>query len=224
MDFVVEKGKMTALVGPSGTGKSTVFKLLCRFYEHQSGDILLFGKEIKDWNVHSLRKYLSLVSQETYLYPTTIEENIAFGKPGASIEEVINAAKLANAHEFIMDFPEGYSTMVGERGVRLSGGQKQRIAIARAILKDAPILLLDEPTSALDNQAEAIVQETLNTLMKGRTVLAVAHRLSTIKDADIILVMDEGRIVESGSHEELFNKGGLYRQLYLKQMTLQEAQ
>ncbi|MCR8998367.1 ABC transporter ATP-binding protein, partial [Brevibacillus laterosporus] len=177
---------------------------------------------LREWNPTDMRKYISLVSQETYLFPVTIAENIAFGKQDATRDEIIAAAEVANAHQFIMELPEGYETTVGERGSRLSGGQKQRIAIARAILKDAPILLLDEPTSALDTQSEAMVQEALEQMMRNRSVLVVAHRLSTIKDADEVLVVDKGHIVESGTHNELLSKNGVYARLYKKQFIAEE--
>jgi ABC-type multidrug transport system fused ATPase/permease subunit len=217
MSFGIPFGKTVALVGPSGTGKSTIFKLLCGYYHCEGGTIRLFGKDFNEWSLWAVRSQLSLVSQDTYLYPTTVKENIAYGRQDASFEEIVEAAKAANAHHFIQELPQGYDTLVGERGVRLSGGQKQRISIARAILKDAPVLLLDEPTSALDTQSEALVQQALDQFMKGRTVLVIAHRLSTIKNVDEVLVMDQGRIVERGTHDQLMQKGGLYQNLYLKQ-------
>lgn len=217
MSFKVGGGKSVALVGASGSGKSTIFKLLCGFYKLQEGCIKLLGNELEKWDISAARSKISLVTQDTYLFPTTIAENISYGRPGASRDEIVQAAKTANAHEFITALPDGYNTIAGERGARLSGGQKQRIAIARAVLKDAPILLLDEPTSALDTESEALVQETLECFMKGRTTLIIAHRLSTIKNVDEVMVLDEGCIVELGPHEQLMDKGGLYKQLYLKQ-------
>ncbi len=217
LDFSLERGKKTALVGPSGSGKSTALKLICGSYPLQKGRIKIYEQDLNDWNLNCLRSRISLVSQDTFLFPTTILENIAYGKLGASREEIIAAAKNANAHEFIIEFAEGYDSPVGERGIRLSGGQKQRISIARAILKNAPILLLDEPTSALDTYSESLVQEALNLVMQDRTVLIVAHRLSTIKDADKVLVLDQGRIVERGTHTELMNTNSLYSRLYLRQ-------
>jgi len=218
VSFAIAKGKSVALVGGSGSGKSTVFKLLCGFYSPAAGDVKLYGQSFSAWDLAAARAQLALVSQETYLFPTSIAENIAFGKPGATFEEIVEAAKMANAHEFITQLPEGYHTFVGERGVKLSGGQKQRLTIARAILKDTPVLLLDEPTSALDVQSEALVQQALELFMKDRTVLMIAHRLSTIKNVDEILVMDQGRVVEKGTHAQLLEKDGVYRQLYLKQL------
>ena len=218
----VDKGKVVALVGSSGCGKSTVLKLLCGFYRPESGTVCIGGNDIFESDLRAARKYVSLVSQETYLFPTTIIENIGFGREGATRDEIIAAAKAANAHDFILAQPDGYETNVGEWGGKLSGGEKQRIALARAILKDAPILLLDEPTSALDAQSESIVQEALDRFMQGRTVLVVAHRLSTIKNVDEIVVLDNGRLHERGSHEELMQSNSLYKRLYLKQ-TAQEV-
>lgn len=219
LSFIVEDGKTTALVGTSGGGKTTILKLLCGFYEAE-GSIKLYGKDLKDWNLAAARENISLVSQDPYLFPGNIAENIGYGKLGAGIEEIIAAAKAANAHEFIMELPEGYNTVLGERGITLSGGQKQRISIARAILKNAEILLLDEPTSALDIASELKVQKALQGLMRGRTVFIIAHRLSAIKDADKILVLDKGCIKESGSHEELIRKNDLYRKLNMTQITV----
>jgi ABC-type multidrug transport system fused ATPase/permease subunit len=219
LSFRLEKGKVTALVGASGSGKSTVFKLLCGFYEPQDGQIVLYGNGLLQSNLPAARAHVSLVSQDTYLFPTTVAENIAYGRLGATREEVVAAAQAANAHQFITALPKAYDTPVGERGIRLSGGEQQRIALARAILKDAPILLLDEPTSALDAQSEKLVEDALGRLTKGRTVLVVAHRLSTIDQADEVLVLDEGNIVERGIHRELMQSDGLYKRLYLKQMS-----
>lgn len=216
------RGKVVALVGSSGCGKSTVLKLLCGFYRPQSGKISIGGSDIFQTDLREARKQVSLVSQDTYLFPTTIAENISYGRFGASRDEIIAAARAANAHDFIIAQPEGYETLVGEWGARLSGGERQRIALARAILKDAPILLLDEPTSALDAQSESIVQEALDRFMRGRTVLVVAHRLSTIKSVDEIIVLDKGRLCERGSHQQLMHTDSLYKRLYLKQ-TAQEA-
>ena len=218
----VDEGKVIALVGSSGCGKSTVLKLLCGFYSPQNGQISIGGSDIFASDLRDARKEVSLVSQETYLFPTTIAENISYGRQGASQDEIIAAAKAANAHDFITAQPDGYETQVGEWGSKLSGGEKQRIALARAILKDAPILLLDEPTSALDAQSESVVQEALERFMEGRTVLVVAHRLSTIKNVDEIVVLDEGRLHERGSHDELMQSDSLYKRLYLKQ-TAQEV-
>jgi len=223
-DFTLEvdEGKVVALVGSSGCGKSTVLKLLCGFYRPQSGRIQISGWDIFQIGIKEARKQVSLVSQETYLFPTSIAENIAYGRLGAPRDEIIAAAKQANAHDFITSHAEGYETQVGEWGSKLSGGEKQRIALARAMLKDAPILLLDEPTSALDTQSEAIVQEALERFMQGRTVLVIAHRLSTIKNVDEIVVLDQGRLSERGTHEELMGSNTLYKRLYLKQTDLED--
>lgn len=215
--FGIEPGQTVALVGHSGSGKSTILKLLCGFYDPSAGSICLYDRPLEQWDLDAARQQLSLVPQGTYLFPTTIATNIAHGKQGASLEQIMAAARAANVHEFIIHLPNGYDTLVGERGNRLSGGQRQRIEIARAILKNAPILLLDEPTSALDNQSEALVQKALERLMADRTVLVIAHRLSTIKRADEILVLDRGQIIQRGSHQELLEQGGVYQQLYLKQ-------
>jgi len=212
--FMVPQGKTVAVVGASGGGKSTLLRLLCGFYRPQQGEILVEGVSLGDWNLEALRSRLSYVSQHAYLFPASVGENIAIGKSGAGEEEIHKAAKAANAAGFIGELPQRYDTLAGERGSRLSGGQIQRISIARAILKDAPILLLDEATSALDVQAEAEVQKALEELAKGRTTLVVAHRLSTIKDADYIIVMDQGRVAETGTHEELMEQGRIYPKLY----------
>jgi ABC-type multidrug transport system fused ATPase/permease subunit len=217
LSLEVKEGETIGLVGPSGCGKSTLFKLLCGFYAPQSGRVRLYGEDIFRSDLAGARSLISLVSQDTFLFPTTLFENIAYGRLGATPAEVENAARAANAHEFILQQPKGYDTPAGEWGVRLSGGERQRIALARAILKDAPILLLDEPTSALDTQSEALVQEALERLMRCRTVLIVAHRLSTIKNVDRILVLDKGRICEMGTHDQLMSRDSLYKRLYLKQ-------
>jgi subfamily B ATP-binding cassette protein MsbA/ATP-binding cassette subfamily B protein AbcA/BmrA len=217
LTFSIDRGKVVALVGSSGCGKSTVLKLLCGFYRPQSGQIQINGRDIFQSSIRDARRLVSLVSQETYLFPTTIAENISHGRLGATPDEIVAAAKAANAHDFITAQPEGYESQVGEWGIRLSGGEKQRIALARAILKDAPILLLDEPTSALDTHAEAIVQEALERFMCGRTVLVIAHRLSTIKNVDEIIVLDQGHLQERGTHAELMQSDTLYKRLYLKQ-------
>lgn len=224
ISFALPKNKTVALVGASGSGKSTILKLLCGFYQIEPGEgcIKVFGHSLDHWNLAALRSHLSLVSQDTTLFPVSIAENISYGRLDATRDEIIAAAKAANAHDFIMELPEGYETRVGERGSRLSGGQKQRIAIARAILKDAPILLLDEPTSALDTESEALVQEALENVMRDRTVLVIAHRLTTIKDADEVLVLEQGQIVERGTHFDLLAKGGVYTRLYQKQFATEE--
>lgn len=214
MNIAVKEGQVIALVGSSGGGKSTIIKMLLGFYVPKSGGIYINKKPINEYSLNELRELMAYVPQDAYIFDGTIEENIKYGKMDATTEEVIEAAKVANAHEFIEEMQEGYNTKVGERGTRLSGGQKQRIAIARAVLKDAPILLLDEATSALDSQSEQIVQEALNKLMEGRTVIAIAHRLSTIEHADIIYVIDNGSIVEVGKHEELLKVDGEYKNLY----------
>lgn len=208
---------VTALVGPSGAGKTTIFGLIERFYDPQVGAVLIDGQNIHDVTFESLRSNIALVTQDTFLFDGTVGQNIAYGKPGASEEEIIEAAKNANAHDFILELPNGYDTPVGSGGTRLSGGQRQRIAIARAMLRDARILLLDEPTSALDAQSEHKVQEALNRLMKNRTTIVIAHRLSTIRSADCIYVMDKGKVVQSGTHEELITEGGLYANLHALQ-------
>ncbi|MBD5521189.1 MAG: ABC transporter ATP-binding protein [Lachnospiraceae bacterium] len=213
-NFKVPKGKTVAVVGASGGGKSTLLRLLCGFYQPQNGSILIEGVKLEDWNLEALRSRFSYVSQHAYLFPVSVRENIAMGKPGAGGDEIYMAAEAANASDFISELPEKYDTLAGERGSRLSGGQVQRISIARAILKDAPILLLDEATSALDVAAEAEVQKALDRLMKGRTTLVVAHRLSTIKNADYIVVIERGRVAESGTHEELMERGRVYPKLY----------
>ena len=213
----IEAGKMLALVGPSGGGKTTFCNLIPRFYDVSKGNITIDNKSIYDITLESLRKNIGIVQQDVFLFTGTIKENILYGDHSASDEEVIEAAKRANIHEFIMSLPNGYETYIGERGVKLSGGQKQRISIARVFLKNPPILILDEATSALDNTTEYMIQKSLEELCKGRTTIVVAHRLSTIKNADEILVLTENGIEEKGSHEELLNKGGLYKELYESQ-------
>ncbi len=214
VSFTAEPGQRIALVGPSGAGKSTVAALVLRFYDPVSGSLLIDGRVASEYPLTALRDRMAIVPQEVLLFGGTIRENIAYGKPTASQNEIDDAARKANAHDFIASFPEGYDTVVGERGVQLSGGQRQRIAIARAVLKDPAILILDEATSALDSESERLVQEALEELMKGRTSLVIAHRLSTIRNADKILVLDKGSIVESGTHEELnADVNGLYHSL-----------
>ncbi|MDY6845176.1 MAG: ATP-binding cassette domain-containing protein, partial [Thermodesulfobacteriota bacterium] len=203
-----------ALVGLSGAGKSTLCNLISHFYSPFRGKILLDGLDLEDIEISSLRKHIGIVTQETILFNDTVTHNIAYGKEGAHIDEVIEAAKLAYAHDFIEKMPSGYSTMMGERGVRLSGGEKQRISIARALLKNPSILILDEATSDLDSQSEAMVQKALDNLLKQRTTFVIAHRLSTITKADKIVVMEEGKIKEIGTHQELLKKNGTYQKLY----------
>ena len=210
-------GRRVALVGPSGAGKSTVLNLIPRFYDADGGRVLIDGQDVRDVTMASLRSRIALVSQEIALFDDTIRANIAYGRPDATEDSVIAAARSASAHDFVMELPEGYDTRVGGAGVKLSGGQRQRIAIARAMLKDAPILLLDEATSALDTESERQVQEALRTLMRGRTTVVIAHRLSTIVDADLIYVLDRGQAIESGSHAELLARGGAYARLYALQ-------
>lgn len=224
ISFQIAKGESAAFVGSSGSGKSTVFKLICDFMQPNAGAVRLMGIDLKDWNLESARDQIALVSQEAFLFPGTIAENISYGRPGATLEEIVKAAKLANAHEFIVQMNEGYHSLVGERGVMLSGGQRQRLTIARAFLKNAPLLLLDEPTSALDSHSEAMVQEALKRIMKGRTTLIIAHRLSTIRNVDKIYVLHEGRIVEEGTHASLMAQKNWYMELYSKQAGLDAEQ
>lgn len=214
LNLTIKAGESVAIVGPSGGGKTTLCSLIPRFYEATSGDILIDGKSIKDVTLESLRDNIGVVQQDVYLFSGSVKENISYGKAGATIEEITEAAKLAGAHDFIMSLPNGYDTYVGERGVKLSGGQKQRISIARLFLKNPPILILDEATSALDNESERLVQKSLEALAKGRTTLTIAHRLTTIKNADRILVLTEDGITEEGTHEELISKGSFYAELY----------
>jgi subfamily B ATP-binding cassette protein MsbA len=214
ISFVIRPGQIAALVGPSGTGKSTVISLIPRFYDPTSGKVKIDGRDVREYKLKSLREQISFVLQDTLLFRTSIWENIAYGKPDASRKEIEEAAKLANAHEFIEKMPEGYDTMVGERGVLLSGGQRQRIAIARAVIRDTPILILDEPTSGLDAASEQLVIEALDRLMKGRTTLLIAHHLGTIRHADCIFVVKDSELVERGTHEELLAAGGTYAELH----------
>ena len=210
----VKPGENVALVGPSGGGKTTMCSLIPRFYDVTEGEVLLDGKDIRGLTIHSLRSMIGVVQQEVYLFSGSVFENIQYGRPGASREEVMDAAKKAGAHDFIMSLYDGYDTYVGERGVKLSGGQKQRISIARAFLKNPPILILDEATSALDNESEKLVQQSLEKLAKGRTTFTIAHRLSTIRRADTILVLTENGIEERGNHQQLMEKNGIYAHLY----------
>jgi subfamily B ATP-binding cassette protein MsbA len=214
VSFTVARGSIVALVGPSGAGKTTLVDLLPRFHDPTSGAVLLDGTSLGAFTRLSLRALLGVVSQDTVLLNDTVHANIGYGRPGATRAQVEAAAQAANASEFIAGLPLGYDTLLGERGTRLSGGQRQRIAIARALLRDPPILVLDEATSALDTQSERLVQEAIDRLMQDRTVLVIAHRLATVRHADTIVVLDQGRVVEQGSHEELFRAGRLYRRLY----------
>lgn len=214
INIKVNKGENIAIVGPSGSGKTTMCSLLSRFYDVKSGEILLDGRNIADLTLSSLRSVIGTVQQDVYMFSGTVLENILYGKPDATMEEVQQAAKKAGAHEFIMSLKDGYNTFIGERGTMLSGGQKQRISIARVFLKNPPVLVLDEATSALDNESELIIKKSLQSLSKGRTTFTIAHRLSTVKNADRIFVLTEKGIEESGSHEELLAKGGIYAGLY----------
>ena len=213
ISFEILRGQTVALVGPSGGGKSTLSELIPRFYDPTQGEILIDGISLRDYTQESLRAHMSVVAQDTVLFNDTIENNIAMGKPGATHEEVVEAARIANADSFIRECTEGYDTNIGDRGVKLSGGQRQRLSIARAVLKNPDILILDEATSALDTESEKLVQEALNKLLEGRTSVVIAHRLSTIHNADRIIVIDHGRIAEEGTHNELMERGGIYAKL-----------
>lgn len=217
ISFEAKPGQTIALVGPSGAGKTTLLNLIPRFYDPQKGAIFLDGTDIREYRIKSLREQMSLVPQEVHLFGTSVKENIRYGNLNASDEEVVDAAMAANAHEFIVEMPQEYDSLIGEKGVKLSGGQRQRLAIARAILKNPTILLLDEATSSLDSESEAQVQDALYRLMRNRTTFVIAHRLSTVQNADKILVLEHGKIVESGTHTELINTGGLYSHLYALQ-------
>jgi ATP-binding cassette subfamily B protein len=222
LSFVAEPGKVTALVGPSGGGKSTILNLIMRFYEVDAGSIEIDGQNIAQVSRRSLRNAIAAVGQDVFLFRGSIRDNIAFGKAGASEAEIVAAAKAAHAHDFITGFPEGYDTAVGEHGLKLSGGERQRIAIARALIRNAPIILLDEATAALDAESERHVQQALAELCEGRTTIVIAHRLSTIMHADRILVIEAGSLVESGRHDELIRKGGRYATFYRLQLQHQE--
>ncbi len=213
VSFEIRRGETVALVGPSGGGKSTLSELIPRFYDPTAGDVLIDGVSLRDYSQESLRAHMSVVSQDTVLFNDTIEGNIAMGRPGATHEEIVEAARIANADDFIREAPEGYATNIGDRGAKLSGGQRQRLSIARAVLKNPDILILDEATSALDTESEKLVQEALNKLLVGRTSIVIAHRLSTIHNADRIVVIDHGRVAEQGTHAELMAKGGIYAKL-----------
>jgi subfamily B ATP-binding cassette protein MsbA len=212
--FRIKPGQMVGIVGPTGSGKSTIVSLIPRFYDALAGRVIIDGHDVRDYKVHALRDQIGYVLQDTVLFRGTILENIAFGRPAATRREIIEAARLANADEFINRMPNGYDTMVGERGLTLSGGQRQRIGIARVVVRNSPILLMDEPTAALDTESERLVVDALEKLMKGRTVITIAHRLNTIRDADQIVVISEGIVAENGTHDELMSLNGLYAELY----------
>jgi len=214
LSLKIQPGQLAALVGPTGAGKTTIVSLLPRFYDLTSGEVSIDGIDIRRFKIKSLRRQISFVLQESLLFRAPVWQNIAYGKPEASHDEIVRAAKLANADEFIDRMPDGYDTMIGERGVTLSGGQRQRIAIARAIIRDAPILILDEPSAGLDSASEKLVFDALGNLMTGKTSIVIAHRLATVRRADVIFVIDDGRVVEQGTHEELLDGGGLYSRLY----------
>ena len=217
VSFEIPAGRSVALVGPSGGGKTTICSLLPRFYDVTGGRITIDGKDVSHVTLKSLRSMIGIVQQDVYLFCGTVKDNIAYGKPGASMEEIMEAARKANIHDFIMSLPDGYDTFVGERGTRLSGGQKQRISIARVFLKNPPILILDEATSALDNESERHIQQSLEKLSKNRTTITIAHRLSTIRNADEIIVINNEGIAERGNHKELMEKGGIYAHYYKRQ-------
>jgi ATP-binding cassette subfamily B protein len=222
LSFEMEPGRLTALVGPSGAGKTTITYLVPRLYDPTAGRILLDGHDLRDIKLASLPQHIGMVTQETYLFHDTIRANLLYARPDATQEELKAACRTANIHDFIAGLPDGYETVVGERGYRLSGGEKQRVAIARVVLKDPRVLILDEATSHLDSESEHLIQRALERVMVGRTSLVIAHRLSTILSADQILVIDEGRLVERGTHEELLAQGGLYRDLYERQFSVAE--
>jgi ABC-type multidrug transport system fused ATPase/permease subunit len=220
ISFTMAPGEMVALVGPSGAGKTSIANLICRFYDPVKGHVTVDGCDLRNIKLTSLRRQVGVVLQDSFLFNNTIAENLYYGKPNATEDELIAAARAANAHDFIMQLPEGYNTEIGERGVKLSGGQKQRLALARAILADPRILILDEATSSVDAEAEYLIQQALERVLKGRTALVIAHRLSTVRNADKIIVLNHGRIAEVGSHQELMQRKGLYSQLYQRQMEL----
>jgi subfamily B ATP-binding cassette protein MsbA len=223
VSFTIGPGQVVGVVGPTGSGKSTVLSLIPRFYDATGGRVLIDGRDVADFKLAALRAQVGFVLQETVLFRGTIRENIAYGRPGATEDEIVAAAKLANADEFIRRMPHGYDTVVGERGDTLSGGQRQRIGIARAVIRDCPIMILDEPTAALDTESERLVIEGLQRLMKGRTVIMIAHRLSTIRDADQIIVLKDGVVAEQGTNEELIARNGVYAELHRIQYETPDA-
>ncbi|MDX6304279.1 MAG: ATP-binding cassette, subfamily bacterial [Blastocatellia bacterium] len=222
INFDIKPGQLAALVGPTGAGKTTIVSLLPRFYDLTSGQIRIDGVDVRQFKIKSLRQQISFVLQETLLFRATVAQNIAYGKPEATTEEIIRAAKAANAHEFIEEMPDGYDTMIGERGVTLSGGQRQRLTIARAIIRHSPILILDEPSAGLDAESEQLVFDALGNLMEGKTSIVIAHRLATVRRADVIFVIEDGRVAEQGTHAELLETGGLYARLYELQFKTEE--
>jgi len=219
----VSPGETVAILGGTGSGKTTLINLIPRFYDVTEGRVLIDGVDIRDVTIESLRRQIGIVTQETFLFSASLRDNIAYGKPEATDEEIIEAAKAAHIHDFIMSLPDGYDTLIGERGVGLSGGQKQRVAIARALLMDAKILLLDESTSSVDVETEMQIQQAFSKLLKDRTAFIIAQRLSTVRDADRVIVLDNGRIVEEGTHEELLQLGGIYTAIYNLQFRPQEV-
>lgn len=221
ISFEIGAGQMVALVGPTGVGKSTLVSLIPRFYDPVAGVVRLDGIDTRELELESLRQQISIVLQDVFLFHGTVRENIQFGNPEATEAQIMHAAQVANAHQFICDLPNGYDTLIGERGVKLSGGQKQRLSIARAVLKDAPVLILDEATSSVDTETEILIQEALERLMQGKTTIIIAHRLSTVRNADKIIVLESTRIAEAGTHQELVSEGGLYNRLYTAQRKLQ---
>ena len=223
VNFKIKAGQLVGLVGTTGGGKSTIVSLIPRFYDPSSGVVKIDGVDIREYKFHAMRDQIGYVLQETVLFEGTVRDNIAYGHEGATEQQILEAAKLANADEFIARMPHGYDTMVGERGETLSGGQRQRIGIARAVIRNNPILILDEPTAALDTESERLVIEALERLMKGRTVITIAHRLSTIRDANKIIVLKEGVVAEEGTHDELVARGGMYAELYRIQFSAPPA-